>query len=129
MKSYYNSHKSREVPFCDDASLIGKADQTKKDSQPDQRPTIPAPTVDPGQTPSKPAPTTPAAAKTGTAEVTAKSLYLRSLPSTDGKVLTTVHRGDVLQTLAQEGHWYKVTIEGKTGWVSSGSSGEYLSVR
>lgn len=44
-------------------------------------------------------------------------LNLRSEPSTDGEVLTTIPADTELTAEELAGDWYKVTYKGKTGWV------------
>jgi len=58
---------------------------------------------------------------TARVEVTEHVANIRSNPSTDGKVMGKVLRGDELRVLDRDGAWYKVvTEEGQVGWVYSG---------
>jgi hypothetical protein len=49
-------------------------------------------------------------------------LNLRSGPSTDYMVLHVLSNGQVGQSIARSGNWYKWTVDGRTGW----SYGDYL---
>ena len=55
------------------------------------------------------------------ARVTAEALNIREGPGSDYKVLGQVHRGDVVEILAQnsDGSWYKIQFEKLVGWVSA----------
>lgn len=54
------------------------------------------------------------------------SLRVRSLPSLDGKVLTTVNKGEVYDLLDEQNGWYKITTkDGITGWCYGGEAGGY----
>lgn len=58
---------------------------------------------------------------TARVEVTENVANLRSSPSTKGKVMGKILRGDELRVLGREGAWYKVVTEdGRVGWVYSG---------
>ena len=69
-----------------------------------------------------------ALAQTGT--VTASALNMRAKASTDSSVVGVVHEGDKVTIKDTSGSWYKITCNGKTGYVakkyvkitSSGSS-------
>ena len=51
--------------------------------------------------------------------VASSNVYMRNQPSTSGKVLDRVYKGDSVQILARSG-WYKIkTSEGKKGYASS----------
>ena len=60
---------------------------------------------------------TPAVSKTGTAT---ENLNLRDQPGTSGKILTTIPKGKTVTILSEkdENGWYKVSYDGKTGYVS-----------
>lgn len=62
------------------------------------------------------------AATTGT--VNTSALNVRTGPSTDYNRITTISKGTKLTILATEGDWYKVDINGTTGYVSA----QYVSV-
>lgn len=59
----------------------------------------------------------------GEAVVTSSGLYLRSKPSTSSAALTMAYRNDVVTLLAKESNWYKVSFQGKEGYMHS----DYLS--
>ena len=92
----------------------------------------PAPTK-PKPAPSKPAPSKPAPSKPKPAPVVTEkftaraftvtaNLTVRSTYSASGKALTTIPNGTVIKSGERYNGWYKVTFNGKTGWVS----GKYL---
>ena len=54
------------------------------------------------------------------AKVNADSLYLRQSPG--GAVITTLSKGTTVAVLNNSSSWYKVSVNGKEGYVS----GEYL---
>ena len=56
------------------------------------------------------------------AKVNADSLYLRQSPG--GAVITTLSKGTTVAVLNNSSSWYKVSVNGKEGYVS----GEYLTV-
>lgn len=58
------------------------------------------------------------------ATVTADTLYVRTEPSTEAEVWTTVPSGEVLSVIEDQGEWIKVDIDGEEGYVSS----EYVEV-
>ena len=51
--------------------------------------------------------------------------YIRSAPNLNGKIITTLQRGDAAEFLGASSvdergvTWYRVSFNGKTGWVSS----------
>jgi hypothetical protein len=53
-------------------------------------------------------------------------LRIRSIPSTSGDVLGEVNEGEVYNLLDEENGWYKITVNGVTGWCY-GANGEYAS--
>jgi len=57
--------------------------------------------------------------------VTGNGLNLRSGPGTNYKVVTTLAKGTIVNTIGASGNWTQVTYEGKEGYVSS----QYISVR
>ncbi|MGN1402355.1 MAG: SH3 domain-containing protein [Bacillus sp. (in: firmicutes)] len=57
---------------------------------------------------------------TATKYETTSNLNLRSTPATSGTVLLTIPKSTVVTATAKSGDWYKVTYNGKTGWVSGG---------
>ncbi|MGO0060289.1 SH3 domain-containing protein [Brevibacillus fluminis] len=63
------------------------------------------------------APTPPASL--GTIKVNAPAVNLRSMPTTDSDLLTTMPLGTVLTVLGADGDWYQVqTSDGQSGWVA-----------
>lgn len=58
------------------------------------------------------------ASGTVTATVAASVLNVRSGPGTSYGIVTTARRGQQLPVLSESGSWVKVTVSGKTGWVS-----------
>jgi len=56
--------------------------------------------------------------------INVSSLRVRSLPSTDGDILTDVLEGEVYDLLDEQDGWYKITANGATGWCY-GFDGEY----
>ncbi|WP_225230331.1 SH3 domain-containing protein [Ureibacillus galli] len=75
-------------------------------------------------TPSKPSTSEPS--KPSTNDSATKSTYtttanlnLRSTNSTKGSILLTIPKGKTVNYISKSGDWYKVTYNGKTGWVSS----------
>ncbi|MFL0505308.1 SH3 domain-containing protein, partial [Ureibacillus sp. 179-F W5.1 NHS] len=63
-------------------------------------------------------------ATTKTTYTTTANLNLRSTNSTKGSILLTIPKGKAVNYISKSGDWYKVTYNGKTGWVSS----EYIKV-
>lgn len=55
--------------------------------------------------------------------VTAGILNLREAPNTSSKVLDRLTKGNQLKVIGNSDGWYKVSVNGKDGWVS----GEYIS--
>lgn len=54
------------------------------------------------------------------------TLYVQSLrasvvsePRMSARRVMLVERGQQLQVIKQEGHWYNVTVDGQTGWISA----------
>ena len=66
-----------------------------------------------------------AATKKTTKYVTASVLNVRSGPSTNYKIITTVKKNQALSVIQVKGSWNKVTVNKKTGWVS----GKYLTTK
>ena len=60
----------------------------------------------------------------GIAFVNASSLRMRSEPSLSGKILASAAKNEVVVLLAKEGDWYKVSVDGKTGYMMA----KYLKV-
>ena len=56
--------------------------------------------------------------------VDASALRLREGPGTDTEILTTAYRNDYVVILESEGDWYKVSVDGKTGFMMA----KYLKV-
>ena len=56
--------------------------------------------------------------------VDASALRLREGPGTDTEILTTAYRNDYVVILESEGDWYKVSVDGKTGYMMA----KYLKV-
>lgn len=55
----------------------------------------------------------------GTISVNAPVVNLRSLPTTESELLTTLTKGTTLAVLAAQGDWYQVTTpNGQTGWIA-----------
>lgn len=74
----------------------------------------------PSAAPPKPAAPAAAPAKPVTKKVTASSLNIRTLPSTSGKVVTTVKKNDIVTVLKTQGTWLNIkTGKGLTGWAAS----------
>lgn len=61
-------------------------------------------------------------AKTGI--VTTETLRVRKAASTDSTILEMVNQGDKIEITGEEGDWYKVTVNGKNGYVSK----EYVKI-
>lgn len=99
----------------------------KKPTTSKPAPSKPAPSK-PKPAPSKPVPSKPKPAPVVTEKFTAKAftvtanLTVRSTYSASGKALTTIPNGMVIKSGERYNGWYKVTFNGKTGWVS----GKYL---
>lgn len=74
-------------------------------------------------TPKKPAPVKEQKVAKKTYQTTA-GLNMRTLPSTQGKVLVTIPKNTKVDSNVRSNGWYKVSYKGKTGWVS----GSYLKV-
>lgn len=56
----------------------------------------------------------------GTGTVTADALRMRSKPSTGSSILTTLYKGTKVEILsAEENGWYKVSYNGKEGYMSA----------
>lgn len=55
-------------------------------------------------------------AKTGT--VTTETLRVRKSASTDSTILEMLNQGEKIEIEGEEGDWYKVTVNGKKGYVS-----------
>ncbi len=53
-----------------------------------------------------------------TGKVNTSALNMRSSASTDAKVLTVLHQGDKVTIKSTSGSWYKVSCNGKTGYVA-----------
>ena len=53
-----------------------------------------------------------------TGKVTASSLNVRSKASADSSVVTVLHQGDKVTIKGTSGSWYKVSVNGKTGYVA-----------
>lgn len=66
------------------------------------------------------------AASLGNVRVTGGSVYVRSAPNTDGRVLGVVHKGDLLPYQGQDSAqgWHLVEYMGENGWIS----GKYSAV-
>ena len=61
----------------------------------------------------------------GTGTVTADALRMRSKPNTGSSILTTLYKGTKVELLsAEENGWYKVSYNGKEGYMSA----EWLNV-
>ena len=58
------------------------------------------------------------AAVAETGKVTASSLNIRSKASSESSVVTVVHQGDKVTIKGTSGSWYKVSINGKTGYAA-----------
>lgn len=61
-------------------------------------------------------------AKTGT--VTTETLRVRKTASTDSTILEMLNQGDKIEIEGEEGEWYKVTVNGKKGYISK----EYVKI-
>ena len=51
--------------------------------------------------------------------VTGDCVNVRSIPSTDGGILTKVYAGGTVDLLSMEGDWYAVSIDGTRGYIRS----------
>ncbi len=51
------------------------------------------------------------------ASVSVRRANLRDMPSTEGKIVTKLHRNDPLEIIEQVGVWYNVRAKGFTGWL------------
>lgn len=58
------------------------------------------------------------AAVAETGKVTASSLNIRSKASSESSVVTVAHQGDKVTIKGTSGSWYKVSINGKTGYAA-----------
>ena len=56
--------------------------------------------------------------------VTGSCVNVRSIPSTDGKILTKVYAGKVVDLLALEDGWYAVSVDGTKGYIR----GDYIRI-
>lgn len=54
--------------------------------------------------------------------ITAYSVRLRNKPSLRARILKLLHKGERVTIIGSHGGWYKVRMQGKTGWVS----GQYV---
>lgn len=54
-----------------------------------------------------------------TGYVSAEGLRVREEPSTDSKELDSLSKNDEVKIIGQTGNWYKIKINGKTGYVSA----------
>lgn len=84
----------------------------------------PTPTPSPEETPAE-----TSAEEGGPGYVTGDEVNLREEPSTgsDDNVIDTLYEGDELTILESEDGWYKVSVNGREGWVNASfiQSGEY----
>lgn len=51
-------------------------------------------------------------------KVTASALNLRTGPTTNFSIITTLSKGTTFTVLGENGPWYKIEVNGKNGWVS-----------
>ena len=51
--------------------------------------------------------------------VSTDGLRVRKRPSTDSEEIDSLSKNDEVQIIGQEGKWYKIDLDGKTGYVSS----------
>ena len=58
------------------------------------------------------------AAVAETGKVTASSLNIRSKASSESSIVTVAHQGDKVTIKGNSGSWYKVSINGKTGYAA-----------
>lgn len=59
----------------------------------------------------------------GTAYITGSDVNVRSAPDTSGAIVTTCQAGTPVEVIGVNGRWYKVKVNGQTGYVS----GPYVS--
>lgn len=68
------------------------------------------------------------AKEAATLTVTANILNLREAPNTSSKIISLLTKGSELKVISSSAGWYKITINGKTGWVSENYVSEKSSV-
>ncbi len=68
------------------------------------------------------------AKEAATLTVNANVLNLRAAPNTSSKIISQLTKGSELKVISSSAGWYKVTISGKTGWVSENYVSEKSSV-
>lgn len=68
------------------------------------------------------------AKEAATLTVTANILNLRAAPNTSSKIISQLTKDSELKVISSSAGWYKVTISGKTGWVSENYVAEKSSV-
>lgn len=79
-----------------------------------------APTTVPDSKTTSPTPAPVLPEQLGTISVNASAVNLRSMPTTDSNLLTTMSQGTVLKLVSSQGDWYQVqTPDGQTGWVAN----------
>lgn len=68
------------------------------------------------------------AKEAATLTVTANILNLREAPNTSSKIISQLTKGSELKVISSSAGWYKITISGKTGWVSENYVSEKSSI-
>lgn len=100
-----------ESPSDDNESQIPGNSETEDITQPDTEPDS-TPDTQPDTEPDV-EPETPVYVK-----VTAKSLNVREEPNTTCTVIASLKKGDKVQVLEELEEWYKITYDGKEGYIS-----------
>lgn len=59
---------------------------------------------------------------------TESGLNLRAGPSSNQPIIKAVSEGQKFVSFSNQGNWYNVWVDGKSGWISKGVSGSYLKI-
>lgn len=98
---------------------INKSKQVPSSAKPSPSVVLSPDEPSPDNAPSKSPPPLVVATNDATHFVTADSLRVRKLPSTDGGVLASLSRGDTVSILGVEGNWALVLLGAdRRGWVN-----------
>ena len=54
-----------------------------------------------------------------TATVITETLRLRKAPTTDSNILRNLDAGDKVEVISKEGDWYKISFDGKEGYIAA----------